>query len=201
VSLVGANITCSTSFRGVQQEFGYTFHYDTAGIVSSGSAEALIDALVALLKPMHATSINFVRAKCWTAGGTKAENQMLFQKNLSGTGTNSAAPSTFIDKERAFLVRLRAGVDTKGRPAYLRKWFHLDVGVLGGSGFTNGQVQNTEALNSTHRNQLVTWANQFKSINATAQTWEWKGPKGRSITGDTVAHPYYEHHQLGDMWR
>src|SRR3954470_12895414 len=119
---VGVSIVKSTSFRGVAQEFGNTYYYQTPLPVTATVAGNLIDHIVTLEKAQHSTAVTFVRAKCWSAGGTKQENEMITQKNLSGTGSNgSGGASTLnMDKERAFLVRFRAGNDTRGRPVYLR---------------------------------------------------------------------------------
>jgi hypothetical protein len=202
VARVGVSVVKSFSFRGVAQEFSNTYYYETTLGVLEGTAISLIDAVVALERPMHSSSVTFVRARCWSAGGTKQENQMLAQKQLSGAGTNSNGPLSSMDRERAFLVRFRAGNDTKGRPVYLRKWWHLDVGVIATDNLgTGGVLQNTAQLGSAARSQLVTWGNQFKSVQVGPQEFSLVSEKGRNIDGPTVAHPYLEHHQLGDMWR
>lgn len=198
---VGVSITKSTSFRGVAEEFSNTYYYNVGLIVTAAVADNLIDAVAGLEKPMFASNVTFVRGKVWSTGGTKAENQMLAQKNLSGTGTNAASASTAMDKERAFLVRARAGVDTKGRPVYLRKWWHLGIGTVNGVAVDNNMLQNTSQLTSAQRTQLQNWFDSFKLLTNLAQNFTLVAESGREITGDTVAHPYLEHHQLGDQWR
>src|SRR5829696_8397343 len=128
MGLVGVSITKSTTFRGVAQEFSNTYYYDVVGTPNATVTEEIIDALVTKEKAKHGTPVTFVRAKGWSAGGTQAQNNMLVEKNLSGTGTITAGTA---DRERAFLVRFRAGQDSRGRPVYLRKWWHLDVQILG----------------------------------------------------------------------
>src|SRR5215217_6668005 len=118
MGLLGVSITKGTSFRGVTQEFGNTYYYDVVGTPNATVANEVIDALVTKEKAIHASSVSFIRAKAWSAGGTNAQNSMLVQKNLSGAG--AIAPATGVDKERAFLIRFRAGVDSRGRPVYLR---------------------------------------------------------------------------------
>jgi hypothetical protein len=202
MALYGVSITKSVSFRGAAQEFANTYYYNlTVGVMTESTGLALIDAVVALEKPMHANLVSFVRGRVWSAGGTPSENTMIAQKNLSGAGTFSGTVDPTLDRERAFLVRFRAGSDTLGRPVYLRKWWHLMVGELNANGITSGQKAQTEGLTSTQRTQLVNWANNFKSVTANTFTFELRSEKQRQIDGDTVAHPYLEHHQLGDMWR
>jgi hypothetical protein len=201
MSITGVSITKSCSFRGVSQEFANTYYYETPLAVIAATADSMIDAIVALEKPMHASSVSFVRGRAWSAGGTPAQNEQLASKILSGVGTNANSPSTAMDKERAFLVRVRAGVDTKGRPVYLRKWWHLDVGTIASTAISNTMLQNTASLVTAQRTQLEAWFDSFKHITVGAQGFDLVSDKGRQISGATQAHPYLEHHQLGDMWR
>jgi len=197
---LGCSITKSTSFRGVAQEFSNTYYYEYGGVVGEGAGISLIDALVALEKPIHASSVTFVRGRCWTAGGTNAQNTMIAQKALSGTGTNAGSLSS-VDKERAFLVRFRAGNDSRGNPVYLRKWWHLDLGAIASTTISNDVGRNIAQLPQAVRDQLVTWADQFKSVTVSGLSATLVAESGRGIDGATQAHPYLEHHQLGDMWR
>lgn len=199
---VGVSITKTFSFRGAAQEFSNTYYYETPLPVIASVATGLIDAVVALEKPMHGSQVTFLRGRCWTTGGTKAENNMLADKPLSGTGTAGTGGGSSLDRERAFLVRFRAGNDSRGRPVYLRKWWHLDIMTVGGYNLAGGSVlQNTEQLPTAARNQLVTWADAFKNVFSAPQNFELVSKNGREIDGATTAHPYLEHHQLGDMWR
>jgi hypothetical protein len=199
--VIGVSIVKSTSFRGTAQEFGNTYYYEVVNPPNTTVANEIIDALVTKEKAQHSTNINFVRAKAWTAGGTQQQNNMLVQKNLTGTGSLTPAQ---VDKERAFLVRFRAGNDSRGRPVYLRKWWHLDVSVVGGTQVSTAQIQQTAQLTTAQRDALKAFGNDIKSLTLVTQGFTAAtlcGPNGRAITGDTDAHPYYEHHQLGDMWR
>lgn len=198
---VGVSIEKATSFRGVSQPFSNTYYYDTPLPVTVAVANSLIDHIVSLEKPMHTSNVDFKFARCWTAGGTKAENEMITQKALSGVGTNASIVNNFMDKERAFLVRFRAGNDSRGRPVYLRKWWHLYLDTFGGASVTNTMLANTAGIAAGHATQLETWGNQFKSITALPQNFDLVSDKGRQISGATKAHPYLEHHQLGDQWR
>lgn len=196
----GVAVTKSVTFRGVAQEFGNTYHYTTATGATDTVLDALLDAIVAKEKAIFATSVTFVRGKVWTSGGTKAENNMRVQKNLSGVGSLAYTTQT-LDKERAWLVRFRAGNDSRGNPVYLRKWWHLDGVILGGSTLTTGQQANTSQLDSAQRTALQNAADGFKSIVAPPNTFQLVAESGRQIDGATLAHPYLEHRQLGDMWR
>lgn len=198
--IVGVNITKSVSYRGVAQNFGNTYYYQTPLPVIQSVADSLIDNIVAKERPIHSTQVSFVYARCWSAGGTKAENNMIQQKALSGFGSGPSALAGQ-DRERAFLVRFRAGVDSRGNPVYLRKWWHLTAGAVSGNTIAVAQLEQTAQLSSTLRTALEGIADGFKSITALPQNFDLVSEKGRSITGATQAHPYLEHRQLGDAWR
>jgi hypothetical protein len=197
----GVSVTKSTSFRLGVQQFSNTYYFE--GPVTEASTtelQALADAVVALERAQHGPNITFVRVRVWSQIGTPSQNNMLIDQDLSGVGTASAAGT--YDKERAFLVRFRAGVDSRGRPVYLRKWWHLDVSTVGGTAISANALQQTAALTSGQRAALETFANSFKSINISpGNPWELVAKSGRSISGSTQAHQFLEHHQLGDEWR
>lgn len=168
--------------------------------MSPADAEALLDVLVAKEKVFHGSEVTFTRGRVWSAGGTKEQNNMIFQKLLNGTGSMGTA-SVSGDKERAILVRFRAGVDSKGRPVYLRKWWHLQVNAINSEAIAAGAWANISQLSSTQRAYMVARANEFKDVTANAVSYALVAESGRAITGDTICHPFLEHHQLGDMWR
>jgi hypothetical protein len=198
---MSVSIVKSTSFRGAQQEFANTYTYATPPVDQVAYADTLINAIVDLERPMFAANVNFVRARAWSSGGTKAQNEQLAQKILTGTGGAGSTPASY-DRERAFLVRARAGNDSKGRPVYLRKWWHLNGGFLVNS-LTDAQLGNTAQLDSSQRTQLAAKFDLFKTIVTTGSPIgsTLRAESGREITGNTQAHPYLEHRQLGDMWR
>lgn len=198
--IVGVSITKTCSFRGVAQEFSNTYYYQTPLPVISSVADSLIDNIVAKEKVLHSALVSFTFGRCWSAGGTKAENNMITQKSLSGTGTATTA-LTGQDRERAFLVRFRAGNDVRGNPVYLRKWWHLQASVVGSQSLSNANLENTGQLSTALRGAIEGAADGFKSITALPQNFDLVSEKGRPITGGTQAHPYLEHRQLGDAWR
>lgn len=200
MAIVGVSITKSLSFRGAAQEFGNTYYYTTPLPVTQTVADGLVDAIVTKEKAIFSGSVSFLRGRCWTAGGTPSQNEMLVTKALSGTGSGAAAIAGQ-DRERAFLVRFRAGVDSRGNPVYLRKWWHLNVGSMGATNLTNSALENTATLPTAIRTALENAADGFKSITSLPQNFDLVSENGRQISGATQAHPYFEHRQLGDMWR
>lgn len=197
----GVNVLKRFAFRGGVQHFGNTYYYeDPLGTPALATLEALVDDIVAKEKARHSTNVTFVRGRCWSQLGSPSQNQMLVDKNLSGTGAIS--PATSLDKERAFLVRFRAGVDSRGRPVYLRKWWHLDA-AIGGVALSSGVLGNTSELDPAARTALESLGDSIKSISVgtPTHTFSLVSKGGRAIDGATNAHRFLEHHQLGDEWR
>lgn len=188
------------SFRGGIQHFSNQYYYEVNIAASNLTAlETMLDELVAMEKAMHATDVTFVRGRLWSQVGDQQQNNMLVDKGLSGTGALSTLST--LDRERAFLIRFRAGVDVKGRPVYLRKWFHLQAGVLAGAAISSAALQQTAELSSAQRSALETFGNSFKQFTTGGQTANLVAKNGRQISGDTQAHRFLEHRQLGDEWR
>lgn len=196
--IVGVALTKSVSFRGVQQEFTNVYYYEDVTAVAV-PAQTLIDDIKATEVSLHSSDVTFVRAKVWKAGGTPAQNEMVLQVPLSGTGNQAA--NTSMDRERAVLVRWPAGLDSRGHPVYLRKWYH-SCGGCNGNTFSASHLQNTGSLNSTIRNSIATKCDELSQIG-TLNAWALVAESGRtrSGAGTPECHEWLEHHQLGDMWR
>lgn len=193
---IGISVTKSVSFRGVQQEFANTYHYHHPTALTA-PYESLVDEIIAEERKFHSTDVTFVRCAVWTSGGLPAQNEMKFQKNLSGLGLASTNASQ--DRERAVLIRWPAGVDTRGKPVYLRKWYH-SCGSFNTTAFVAGNLQNTAAIASGERTTIAAAAEALREIGG-AESWNLVAQSGRENTGQAQCHAYLEHHQLGDMWR
>jgi hypothetical protein len=194
---IGIQITKSTAFRGVQQEFSNVYHFNLATAITA-PAESLIDEVTNNEKSFHSTLVNFVRAQCWSSGGTEAQNQMLHQKDLSGTGATS--PGSSMDPERAVLTRWPAGFDSRGRPVYLRKYYHVR-GVIGGVSTDSSAFQNQSTKFTPAQKASIAGAVDAVSEIGGTESWDLRAESGRDRTGGPEAHDWLEHHQLGDMWR
>lgn len=200
MALFGVSIEKTVSFRGAAQIFANVYHYnDAGGSPSDADLAALLNQLVVHEKAMHSTAITFVRGRVWSAGGTEAANQMRVDSSLSGTG--SLTHETTMDRERAVLIRWRAGSDSRGRPVYLRKWYHACATTIGGVTITTAVLANTGQISQASRDAAETQADNVVSETAGSTVFTLCGPSGRVITGATECHPFLEHHQLGDMWR
>lgn len=128
---------------------------------------------------------------------------MIAEKTLSGTGTQALVSG--FDKERAILVQWPAGLDTKGRPVYLRKWYH-PCGQVVSTNYSTTNLDNTAALSTTIRDAVVAAVDVLTRIPDT-QSYGLVAESGRQRSGGLlsadppICHKYLEHHQLGDQWR
>jgi hypothetical protein len=198
---IGVSITKSTAFRDSTQEFSNVYYFNVNFNPDVAQADQFIDNLTSLEKTFHATSVTFVRGRVWTETGNKATNEMVSQKNLSGTGARTASSS--LDKERAFLFRVRAGVDSRGNPVYLRKWFHACGEFVSGQTIPAAVSLNTGGFDSTQRAAQVAAMTAIGTANGSPLSPTLVAKSGRPINvGATFeAHKYLEHHQFGDQWR
>jgi hypothetical protein len=198
---IGVSITKSTSFRNSTQEFSNVYYYEVLSMPDQAAADALIDNLVTLEKTFHSTLVTFVRGRCWSQGGSPGSNNMITQKNLSGTGARGVTSG--FDKERAFLFRIRAGNDSRGNPVYLRKWFHACGQFTTSVTNSNAFLENTSGFTTTDRNNLVSAMQSIGDANGSASSPKLCAKGGRlpDAGAPFQAHQFLEHHQLGDMWR
>jgi hypothetical protein len=194
---IGLSITKSTLFRGVQQEFSNVYHFELETAVTAPGQE-LVDEVTAFEKSFHGNSVNFLRGNVWSAGGSAGQNHMLHQQTLGGVGGQSAAD---IDRERAVLVQWPAGFDSRGRPVYMRKWYHNLSVAFGGVNINSaGFLSQTQAFTDAQRDQIGAKVAEVENIGS-LPSWQLCSKSGRDFTGPPRAHKWLEHHQLGDMWR
>jgi len=198
---IGVSITKSITYRNSNQEFSNVYYYDVDNQPSEAQATTFIDNLTALEKTFHGTNVTFVRGRCWSAGGTKAENNMITQKNLAGTGVRT--PVAGLDKERAFLFRLRAGNDSRGNPVYLRKWWHAEAQFVSGQSISTQIMEQTTGWSQAERDQQVAAMQAIGNANGSPLLPRLCAKSGRLPDAGATwqAHNFLEHRQLGDQWR
>lgn len=198
---IGVSITKSTPFRNSVQEFSNVYYYDVVSLPSVAQADTIIDNLTTLEKTFHSSVVTFVRGRLWSQTGDKATSEMISQKNLSGTGGRGSAVA--MDKERAFLFRLRAGNDSRGNPVFLRKWFHACAEFYSGQTIASGTTQNVSGFSPADRASMVTQMQAIGDANGSPLTPKLCAKSGRQANAGATweAHQFLEHHQLGDQWR
>jgi len=199
---IGISITKQVAFRNSTQEFSNVYYYtNLGGLPDAAGADSLIDALTALEKTFHSTLVTFIRGRCWSQVGSPAGNNMISAKNLTGTGARTTVPS--LDKERAFLFRLRAGVDSRGNPVYLRKYFHACGQFVTASTISSNVLENSSGFSNAERTAQVNAMNGIGQLSGAGGPWDLCAKSGRMAGAGEVwsAHAFLEHHQMGDQWR
>jgi hypothetical protein len=201
VARIGIAITKVMPFRNSTQDFSNVYYYENAGShPNQAGAEALIDELVAIEKTFHATNATFKIGRCWSQIGTPSQNNMIAQKALSGTGARASEAT--MDRERAYLFRRRAGVDSRGRPVYFRKYYHCTASFPGGPTLAGGVLSQTSGYSTAERAAMAINMDEISTLTAAGGNWSLVSKSGRQATeAGWDAHQFLEHHQLGDMWR
>jgi len=199
---IGISITKTTVYRNSNQEFTNVYYFDgLASQPDASQADSLIDEVANKEKAFHASVVSFVRGRLWSQVGGPSQNEMISQKNLTGTGARTTVGS--MDKERAFLFRLRAGSDSRGRPVYLRKYFHACGEFVSGQTPSAAILAQTTGFSTAERNAQVGNMNTIGTIGTGATEGRLTSKSGRGTTPGALweAHPFLEHHQLGNQWR
>jgi hypothetical protein len=196
MAIVAFSVTKRVVYRDSTQEFSNVYHYKTTDPINATEGEARLDEIVAFEKTFHATGVTFVRGRAWNAGGTPAQNDMVVQKNLSGTGALAGTAS--LDRERAHLFRWPAGQDSRGKPVYLRKWYHA-LAPINAVAITQSIIEGTTGWTQAQRDSMASFINDIRFIGLS--TYQLCAESGRDSTGGAESHKYLEHHQLGDQWR
>jgi hypothetical protein len=188
----------NTSFRGVQQLFNNVYHF--SGTLPDATQAGNIAAFLKTHEQQfHSTDVGFNFYRCWSAGGSAGSNQMIGQGALTGVGTQTTDGN--MDRERAVLIRYANGVDSRGRPVYLRKWYHSCGSCVGVSMNAAGVLANTAQISSANRTTIQNAADDILSPTISGQSYNLCSPSGTAGGTPVICHPYLEHHQLGDMWR
>lgn len=194
--IIAVSITKDVDFRGTKQPFANVYHYRLDTAVTAPSAE-IVSEIVAMERKMHATFVRFLLGQVWSAGGSPTQNRMLYEETLTGTGDQASVSG--LDVERAYLIRWPAGFDSRGKPVYLRKWYHSGGAANGISPSTAVQA-NVSPFTDAQRATIASHVNSVRQAPDIG-VWDLCAASGRLTTGPAEAHRFLEHRQLGDKWR
>lgn len=196
---IGVAILKRVAFRGSTQEFSNHYFYTSGDpLPDIAAANALVDEIVATERDLHSTLVSFIVGRLWSHGLGPAQNLMIAERALSGTGNQ--AVNTGMDRERAVLIKWPAGVDIRGRPVWLKKWYH-SCGNCAGVAFTTANLENTTAIASANKTTIQNKAAEIGVIGPTSQ-WTLQAPSGRNMNlNQPQCHDFLEHRQFGDQWR
>jgi hypothetical protein len=157
-------------------------------------AEAAIDSLVRLERPVHATDVTFVRATVYERATLSTRMIPLYGKALEGVGEVSTG--AIIYKECCVLVQWElpraGGLSGIGRSRRLSKWLH--VNQLASSNPGASVLQGAGAFPATLIDiYLDLYANPAK--NQTHGGGKLSNPRGIEPVGVKVV-PHVQHHQF-----
>ncbi len=156
------SVTMSTLVKGIDEQFSNVFHFDVDVPFDTESGwESLGDQVVAAIRPLFSNRVNFRRYRIHgRTDTTKAEDQMRFVKDLTGTGTLSV--NFDIAPELAVVADVYVGRGPKGGKQFLRKFIH-SCG-LNSSGSSDA-AQGRTAIPSAGRTVFVNALNSLKVVS------------------------------------
>lgn len=200
--IIGITITKEAAFRESVQPFNNTYYYNNGigGVPDGPGALALIDELVAIEKTLHSSVVTFTFGRCWHQTLLQITTQMIEQKALGGVG--SASTFAGQDRERAYLFRWPAGLDSRGNPVYLRKWYHT-MGNFPGAPASASIHEQIAGFSQASRDAAEANVQDVATLSSAGGGWNLCAKSGRGLSAGTMPqmHQFLEHHQLGDQWR
>lgn len=162
MSIYGVQVTMSTPWKGLQEEFSNVFHYDGGnGFTGSTDFNELADKVVAEMRPIHGTVVNFKRVRVFgPTEGSKAANIMQLVKDLTGTGSGLSGGG--VPPESAVLGWVYVGRGPNGGKQILRKYIHC-LRLPDGTG--NNDIGNAVSpLTSGQKAPFVTRLNNLNNV-------------------------------------
>lgn len=192
--IVGVHIEKKFSWRGTDEFFENVYHYDTGSWVETDAGwNELIDDVVTIEKSFHSSEITFTKARIHgPTNTTKADDKMLYIKDLSGTGSGTTA--TGMPKEMAVVVQLYMGRTQRGYKSFLRKYYHTRHMPNSTGEALAGNAQMAAADRTYFAGKL----DSLKTVLVGSNTVDLCKPSGEHIPLATGAycHPYLHTRQL-----
>ncbi len=164
---VGLTLIKRFNYRGdTTEEYSNTYHF-TGDIPADATAwKALADALIVVEKPLYVSGCSVVRAYGYDSDADNAHSVWSYDylaASAAVPGTCAIGAGTYTAGDTAAWVRWKTSrVNTKGKPIFLRKYFHSLV--TAGTGYS-GQDQ-TSAAWQTSANALGTKLTDGSFISA-----------------------------------
>lgn len=155
------------SYRGAPEEWGNTYHFVGDAPSTDSDWRDLVDALIDLEKEVLLDSITIERAICYADTddpSVYSYDLAAFAGVVPGAISNSSLGATIQEGGSSYMARWNTGRrSTKGKPIYLRKYWH--PALSGGSG--------PDAVNATLVPIVATFASTVMSSSG-----DWPGLAG-----------------------
>jgi hypothetical protein len=193
VAIAAVAITKRQLWRGSQENFANVYHYQVPS-VTTAVANDLVTRLVTLEKDLHGSTVNFVGARVWSAGGTAAENETVLLTDLSGPG-NVVADNN-MPPEMCFVVAWRTDrLNELDKPVYLRKYYHTQSN-FNTAGVTVDMMNGRQPLNAALVTAIGNRTAGFRDLVTPSGTYGLTAPSGRVVTQAGVVVPQVRIHEF-----
>jgi hypothetical protein len=190
------SITKEVPFQGRSEEFSNVYLYETSASDEAGF-QAIVDAIVAAEKLVHAPDVVWTKARVYTTFGLNGVTDTggtFHVATLSGAGSGTTVTSEAMYKECAVLVRwplprkgsILAGF---GRHRSLKKFLH----TCGAPSLNTAQQDGSGIISGVPVTALVAYANSVENPTAGAQM---VAPDGSVPNAEPNVAPYVEHRQF-----
>lgn len=165
-------------YRGQQEEWSNTYHLSGTTPTDQAGWKTLADAIIAIEKNAIGDVNSYVRAYGYVAGQAHSAATIdyvalggtLIKGQLVATTTSPYPPG-----DTAVMIRARAGTSSKGKPVYLRKYFH-------------GCPVSGDSVVSAQQTSMVTFATAMLA-GTLPGSMKWVGPQGQ-VASNPQALPF-----------
>lgn len=125
----GVVIVKSFMYRGNPEEWSNGYHFDGDPPGSNADWRSLVDSLVTLEKPIYPATCSVVRALCYEDYSPHHDSVYTyiladFGGNVPGTLSFGSGGTECPGDDAVFVSWKTSRVSTKGKPVWLRKYFH-----------------------------------------------------------------------------
>lgn len=185
MTIVAVHIVKSTTWRGEEEEWENTYHYDVPSGQTEGSWASLAGLIAGIEKTFHDSTATWKRFLInGPTDGTEEENVMITAGDLSGVGSISSG--TIMPKEMSIVTQLYMG--RSGAPfhrkTFLRKYWH--VGRLSPAG-TGDDALGNGPLSTAQKSFYAGKMDSLKTIAGWTAVADLCKPDGTHIPGGTAA--------------
>lgn len=166
-------------YKGVDEEFGNTFHFSGTQPADLAAWKTLADALIAAERPIYPADVEFVQAYGYNAGSELSVAQIDYRVSpnvlLNATGAFTGGGRQSL--EVASTVRWPTpNFTSRGKRIYLRKYLHA---------MWAKSYPDYDQLLATQSTAIATWA--AKLIDGTLPgTFKYCGPQGAVASAPQV---------------
>lgn len=181
--IVGVHITHGISWHGHIEEWDTVYHYDTPTIDTQAGWQDLVNAIVAIERPLFSGTTSFIRARVHgPTDQTKVEDVMQYVGDLTGFGTATAGFT--VPPEMAVVARMYMGRGPKGGKQILKKFWH--GAAIEGTGVNVDQSDGRAAIVAAGKAKFITAFSNLKVITIGAGANSICNEQGKHLPSGTT---------------